>query len=309
MNFRQMEYVVAIYREGSLRKAAGKLYISQPALSQQLQKVEEEIGAPIFDRSTTPMQPTYVGRHYLEVLEKILFEQQQAMDWIHDLSEYKKGKITFGISGVRSIQFLPLIMPEFHRLYPNIETGLHEEPALALPPLLEKGELDFSLMVAHTDCSHLAFLPLIREKVLLAVPPLSPADAICKEAMAQRGSVDIGLLKDQPFVLLKQGFRLRRIAQQLFEENRISPPILTSTANVELSHKLSGAGYGVSFVGEIAATLSDLSMKPNYYPLDYANCSWTLGIAYHPDKYITRAMSAFFDVTRSQLSAFPFAIR
>ncbi|MDO4268894.1 MAG: LysR family transcriptional regulator [Eubacteriales bacterium] len=309
MNFRQLEYIMTIYREGSMRKAAAKLYISQPALSQQLQKVEDELGAAIFDRTTTPMRPTYTGMHYLKTIERILFEQKQAMDWIHDLSEYKCGKVSFGISGIRSVQFLPLILPEFHRRYPGIEIELHEAPALALPDLIEKGEIDFSLMAASTDYETLAFFPLLRERVLLAVPPDSEADRICKKMMAHNRAIDIRLLNTQTFILLKHGYRLRRIADRIFEENHISPPVLTYSGNVELTHKLSGAGCGISFVGEIAAALDTLPARPNYYPLPYGDCAWTLGIACHPDKYVTKAMEAFFQVVREQLSSYPFAIR
>ena len=64
MNFRQLEYVITIYREGTLTKAAEKLFISQPALTQQLQKLEKEIGTQLFDRTTTPLTPTYAGKYH-----------------------------------------------------------------------------------------------------------------------------------------------------------------------------------------------------------------------------------------------------
>lgn len=309
MNFRQLEYILSIYREGSVRKAAARLFISQPALSQQLQKAEEELGMPIFDRSTNPMQPTHAGRYYLETIEKILFEQQQAMDRIHDLSQYKLGKISFGIAPVRSLQFLPLILPAFKEQYPHIQVELHEGPALSLPALMEKGEIDFSLMIARSDCLSFTFLPLVEEQVLLAVPPKSHADQLCRHAMEQWGHIDMKALKDEPFILLRHGHRLRQIAGRIFESHKISPPVILKTTDVQLSHKLSGAGYGLSFVGEIAARLSDLAEKPHYYPLSEPDCSWILGIAYHPNKYVTKAMSAFFEVTRQQLTSYPLHVR
>lgn len=308
MNFRQLEYVLTIYREGSVRKAAAKLFISQPALSQQLQKVEEELGTPIFDRSTTPIRPTHAGRYYLDTIERILFEQQQAMNRIHDLSQYKLGKISFGIALVRSCQFLPIILPAFQKQYSHIQVELHEGPALSLPVLMERGEIDFSLMIAQADCPGFTFLPLVKEHVLLAVPPDSHADQICHQSMEQNGYIDMKLLKDEPFILLKHGYRLHLIAGQIFENYKISPPVILKTIDVQLSHKLSGAGYGLSFVGEIAARLSDLPVKPHYYPLSEPGCSWVLGIAYHPNKYVTKAMKAFFEVARQQLASYPLHI-
>ena len=114
MNFRQLEYVITIYREGTLTKAAEKLFISQPALTQQLQKLEKEIGTQLFDRTTTPLTPTYAGKYYLDIMEKILYENQQALSWLEDIDSLNRGKIVLGISDIRSLQFLPVLLPVQH---------------------------------------------------------------------------------------------------------------------------------------------------------------------------------------------------
>lgn len=294
MNFRQLEYVIAIYQEGSMTKAASKLYISQPALSQQLQKLEQEVGIQIFDRNTTPLRPTYAGKHYLEVIQKILFDHQQAIDWLDDIHSLNKGKITFGISDIRSTQFLPVLLPGFRQKYPHIEIEIIEAPALALPDMISKGTIDFALMIARSDMDNLVFLPVMTEEVLLAVPKQAPINEQCRQSVAEHGYVDFRLLKNEPFIMLKRGYRLYNIAHDLFRKADIMPPVVLSTGNLVLAHQMVIAGYGLTLIGSISASLTYTPARPCYYPVCGDNCVWDLGIVYHPEKYVSKAMEAFF---------------
>lgn len=305
MNLKQFEYVLTIYQEGNLTRAAAKLYITQPALSQQLSKLETEIGAPLFDRSTTPMKPTYVGQHYLNTIQKILFEHEQSLRWIEDLSLYKSGKLTIGMPIVRSLQFLPILLPEFKKRYPNIEITLIEAPALSLPLMVEKGEIDFAFIIAEADQTGLTFLPLMTEQTFLAVPAEFSVNQELKDSMKKLGTIDIRCCAHEPFILLKRGHRLHAIANRIFQEAEISPPVLLKTENVILSHQLTASGYGLSYVGEIAMHLANFDVPPQYYPLTGPNTVWKLGIAYHPNKYVTKAMEAFFVFTREMINDLP----
>lgn len=294
MNFRQLEYVLAIYREGSLTKAAEKLYISQPALSQQLQKLESEIGTVLFDRTATPLRPTYAGQHYLDTIQKIVYENQQELKWLEDVNTGNKGKIVLGISTIRSIQFLPVLLPSFRRKYPGIDIEIREAPALSMPDMIKKGEIDFALMIARTDHTDLSFIPVVTEKVVLAVPRDFPVNQSCLDSVNRQGSVDFPLLGEQPFIVLRKGYRLNSIAYGLFSQAGIMPPVVLKTGDVNLAHHMAAAGYGLTLIGEIAASLTKVSPLPCYYPVEGPNCTWELGIAYHPEKYITKAMQAFF---------------
>ncbi|MCD8083397.1 MAG: LysR family transcriptional regulator [Clostridiales bacterium] len=302
MNFKQLEYVLSIYREGSLSRAAEKLYISQPALTQQLKKLEKEIGAPLFDRSTTPLKPTYAGQHYLEIIEKMLYENDQALKWLEDIHVLNQGHILLGIPPIRSIQFLPVLLPSFHEKYPNIKVEIKEAPALALAEMVMKGEIDFALMIVHTDNHKMIFRPILKEHVMLALPPDSPLNECCRDSIEKNGFLDLSILKDEPFILLKKGHRLRKIAYDLFEQNHMMPSIILETENIDLAHHMVAAGYGATLLGEIAAVLNTFSPCPCYYPVKGENCEWELGIAWHPDKYISKAMLAFFDHVTAVLS-------
>lgn len=307
MTLKQMEYIVAIYREGGIHRAAEKLFISQPALSQQLQRVEEEIGTCIFNRSTSPLRPTYAGQHYLDIAEHILYEHQQALIWIDECNHSLHGKLSIGISPARSIQFLPDILPGFRKEYPNIKIEIHEMPMFSFHSMMTSGEIDFALMIAETFASNLTFLPLIRERFFLAVPPQSRANDICCQSMREQGEIQFELLADEAFILLRQGGHLRKIAQDLFNRKKICPNIILETVNADLAYALCGAGYGLTFVSEMCAFSSNANPNPVCYSIDHELKPWILGIAYHPEHYMTSAMATFISYTQKKMSSYPFS--
>lgn len=308
MNFRQLEYITEIYREGGVRKAAEKLFITQPALSQQLQKTEEELGIRLFERGTNPLKPTYAGEYYLKVAQRILYEQEQARIWIDEMKQLMHGSLSIGISQARSTQFLPLLLPEFKKRYPEIRISLYEEPMFKFRGLLSSGEIDFGLMASEPFAEGLAFLPMVRERFLLAVPSGSRADKVCKERVANGKNVLLSDMKQEPFILLHHGGYLRKMVEEVFVKNSMKPEIVLESVNTGLCLSMCGAGYGVTIVSELSAMVSNANPSPSYYSLDHEFSPWRLGIVYHPDHYQTGAMGAFIEFTKEKIAEFPFAL-
>lgn len=97
MNFKILEYIVAIAETGNVTKAAERLFISQSGLNQQLIKLETELGTPLFHRSKKEMRPTHAGRIYIENARRILKMAQNCVSQINDLSDNPRGTISFGL--------------------------------------------------------------------------------------------------------------------------------------------------------------------------------------------------------------------
>ena len=306
MNFRQLEYIQRIAKEGSISKVAAKLYISQSALSQQLLKLEEEIGAPIFERGINPLRPTHLGEQYLEYVEKILFEYEQANRLLEDLEHSKKNRLTIGIPMNRSNQILPHFIPSFLRDYPNIELIFHEHPSFRLDEMLLAGEIDFSMMISASEAPQLTFLPLIRDEIYLACQSGCPLD----QKLQKTGRLeDPGELEKENFILMKKGYRLHNEALRLFEASDIHPNIILETGNVDLSRRLASMGTGACLVSRLAHELNPMVPEPSCYSIGKDGLFWTLGVCYHKGKYISWAMKLFFDRMRECLKEhFPDAV-
>ena len=298
MNFRQLEYIQRIAKEGSISKAAAKLYISQSALSQQLLKLEDEIGAPLFERGLNPLRPTHLGEQYLVYVEKILFDYEQANRLLEDLEHNKKSRLTIGIPTNRSTQVLPYFIPAFVRDYPNIELNFRDHPSWRLDEMLLEGGIDFSIMISASEAPQITFLPLIRDEILLACQAGSPLDLRLKE---EGQLTDPSMMEGENFIIMKKGYRLHNEAVRLFESSGVQPKVVLATGNVDLSRRLAAMGTGACLVSRLAHTLNPLDPELSCHSIGKAGLFWTLGINYHKEKYISWAMRLFFDRLRNCL--------
>lgn len=296
MNFRQLEYIQAIQKEGSISGAAKKLFISQSALSQQLIKLEEEIGAPLFERGISPLRPTYLGEQYLAYVRRILFEYEEANRLLQDLENSKKGRLVVGIPPNRSMQILPSLLPKFIAQYPDIELIFREYKSFELDEMILQGDIDFSIMVSPSQSPMISFTPLLKEEIFLAVPENSPL-----HQKFQNRPMDFNCCKDASFILMKKGHRLHSLAKELFEAYGFEPHVLMETGNVDLARKIVAEGTGVCFTSQMAAILNPLHHPPIYYSIGEKGIFWDLGICYHKDKYITWAMSLFFQYVKKEI--------
>lgn len=121
-----MKYVYAVYQERSFSKAAKKLFISQPALSNMVKKAEKEIGAPLFDRSTIPLTVTKEGAYYIKSIEEILFIQRNIKSYFEDLGSLKTGTLSLGGSSFFCSFVFPDLIGRFREKYPDVKIDLLE---------------------------------------------------------------------------------------------------------------------------------------------------------------------------------------
>lgn len=301
VTFQQLRYILTIYEEGSISKAAQKLFISQPALSHHLIKLETELGIRIFDRTSTPLTATYVGMKYIEFIQKVLFEESQINEIIEDVSDMKIGKLTIGIPVNRSLQILPRVLPGFTEKYPGIQLQVKEFRSAVLETMILNNEIDLACMVPESPSPLVKFIPLREENVLLAVPLNNPVNEIL------RGSPSANpiLFQNYPFILIKEGHRLRYISDEVFEQHHMQPRCILETSNMDLAIRLSASGLGISFITNLAAAFFESGKKPVYYELSPRPVHYKLGVQYHVNKHISEAMKLFIEWVKEELKQFP----
>ena len=131
--FSGMNYVYEVYKEQSFSKAAENLYISQPALSSMIKKIETKIGMPLFDRSTSPIQQTESGKKYIKTAEKIKDLENEFAYYVGNLQELKTGRLSVGGTYLFSSFIFPPIIDKFRRAYPHVKLNLFEGHTPLLP--------------------------------------------------------------------------------------------------------------------------------------------------------------------------------
>ena len=132
MEIRHFHYIRTIYEMGSISRAAEKLYISQPSLSQLLKSVEKKVGAPLFDRSLKPLRPTTIGQKYLETAQQIMELDTEFRRYVEDELGCAQGNLVVGSSPFRSTYFLAAFLPKFQAEYPGIRLHLAEHTSKRL---------------------------------------------------------------------------------------------------------------------------------------------------------------------------------
>ncbi|MDF2564927.1 MAG: transcriptional regulator, LysR family [Massilibacillus sp.] len=304
MEYRQLKYVLKVAEEKSFSLAAKKLYISQPSLSQLILKLEEKIGAALFDRSCTPLQLTYIGKLYVEMAQQILDLSDQFIKKVDDAANLRRGRLTIGSSPFRNTYLLSQIIPIFTQKFLGIELILREDTTLNLEDLAREGLTDFSLSLLPINLNVFDYEELFQEELLLALPPQHPLCLKFKREPGDYSNLPAIKIKDvaqTPFILMDQGQKLHKTLFDLCTQAKFNPHILLETQSMDAAQALVGAGMGAALLPDtlVRATIST-SKSPCYFSLDPAPHR-TVIIIYRKGRYLSHPAQAFIRLLREFL--------
>lgn len=299
------DYVYEVYKERSFTLAAKKLFVSQPALSASIKKIEKELGAELFDRRTTPLTLTEAGKAYIEAAEQIYDAEENLRNRINDINELRTGTITIGGSNYIASCVLPEIISTFSASHPGITINLAEDNSTDLKERALAGSID---VVIDYDFAEESFtsLPLKEERLYLSA---SRNSAVAKElrefslshADIKRGNaesvpaINLKALENEKFILLKKGNDMAMHAHSMFKEAGISPKAFLELDQLMTSYALSRRGLGLAFVPDnlVAASPSDDAV---FFRISSRYASRTLCIAYKKNRYVSKCLARFIEV-------------
>jgi len=170
MTIQQLRYIVTLEKERHFARAAEKCLVTQPGLTIQLKKLEEEIGIKIFDRSKIPLEPTPLGFEIVEKAKKILREVNTVRDFIIEQKNILTGKVRLGVVSTLSPYLIPLCLMEFQKKLPEVQFIISEDSTVGLMNTLDTGELDVALMATPTGNSNLREFPIFNEPFMAYLP-------------------------------------------------------------------------------------------------------------------------------------------
>ncbi len=307
--FKKLDYVYTLYKEKSFTRAAEKLFISQPSLSAAIKNIEEEIGAPLFERRGVGVRPTEIGEEYIAAAQRIMNIKEEFLNRVNDIYSLNAGHITVGGTNYLSSYVLPKIITRFSELYPNVEVSLVEANSRTLGELIKKEEIDIVIDSFDETLVDYEGYPLANERILLCVPSdfkinigleeyaISP-DSVYNgdfEALSKK-PVPIEIFKDESFILLKSGNDMLSRAQFIFEKGGIVPKVSFSVDQLNISYFLAESGIGLCFATDTLFRFGKFRNKVTLYNIGDGHSSRTLYVAYKKNKYCTKAMSRFIDV-------------
>jgi DNA-binding transcriptional LysR family regulator len=252
MDLRQLEIIRAIAETGSFTAAGEKLHVSQSAISRQILILEDELGEPVFHRIGRRIRITAAGESLLQLSHRVFRDLQDTVSAISDTREALRGSI--GLVGGMTVclYVFPRLLAEVRRIHPSLDMRVTVGSTQRSIEMLRTGAGDLGLLTLPIEASDLVSVPLLQEELLLVTYPSHPL-------AAQKQIVPADLEK-QPFVLFETGSITRRIVEEFFGRERISPPVIMETENVEIIKAMVRSGLGISIIPWQAAA-ADVSTR------------------------------------------------
>lgn len=297
MNLHQLEYVLAVAEEKSISKAAKKLYISQPSLSQYIMRLEDDLGVKLFDRTTASLTLTFAGQKYIETAKKILNLNNQLQRELSDIACSKKGHLSIGVPTQTGRHILPLILPKFHRAFPEIELSIEENVTSKLEEMLIEGNIDIAILSLPIEKKQITYERISSERIFLVAPKNHPISDL---KLLKNKRINLNCLKNENFILPKRGQRMRLIVDDIFEKAKFKPKILFEMENLDTAHRIAAAGMGFTFVPENVIWLFSSDKYSNYFWVNGKKFVFT--ISYRRNEYIPKSTQEFINMAKETLT-------
>lgn len=306
-----------MYQEQSFSKAAQKLYISQPSLSATIKKIEKKVGAPLFERNTTPIQLTRCGEEYIKCAKEIMDIENGFTNFVSNIDQLKAGMLSVGGSNLFTSYVLLPIIAKFKETYPAVDIRLVEANTSLLENHLQSGYLDLIIETYPFNPQLFARDEYCAESLLLAVPKrfeindryteyqLTAEDIRQdRHILPETPCVPLVQFKNEPFLFLRHGNDTRIRAEKICKKHGFSPKIVLYLDQQITCYHVSCYGMGISFISDTLIKHVKDDANIIYYRVDGPNevCR-SIYFYYKQGKYITRAMEEFIRIAREDRKA------
>ena len=287
MEMHQLRYVVAVARTGNFSRAAEQCHVAQPSLSQQIQKLEDELGERLFDRMKREVRLTAHGENFLRRAVRILEEVDAAKREAADAQSLLRGTLTIGVLPTIAPYLLPDVLVSFSEKFPGVETVVHEDTTAQLLKQLLAYEIDVALASRPINDTRLEVRDLFREELKLALPP--------GHSLTRKRTIRVADLRDEQLIVMKAGHCLGDQVVGFCEQRGFKPRVSFRGAQLETIQALVCSGVGISLIPAMAAR-GDREDSPEYRSLTKPHPERSIVAVWPRQRPPTRAASEFLKI-------------
>ena len=285
MDLLQLRYFQTVARHQHVSRAAEELHVAQPALSRVMARLEAELGVPLFDRRGRRVVLNRFGAAFLNRVTRALGELRQARQELDDATGLTRGSVAVA---AETLRILTGLAAEFLAEHPEVSLRLNQCSTPTMADQLRAGEIDLCLASQPLEAPSLRTKELLREDVLLAVPPA--------HRLARRKQVSIEDLAGEPFVTPRPGYWQRTLADNMFARAVMTLTVACEGDELAAIRGLISAGVGV---GLLPAVARQVAAHPPvaWLHLKAPECQRTLSVVWRQDTYLSAAARRFLDFT------------
>lgn len=288
MEFRKIQMFVEVVRQRGFSRAAEVLFAAQSTVSKAVRQLENEVGAPLLDRSVRGVVPTDAGEVVYRRGLQLLAEHGDMLRELDELRGLTRGTLLLGLPQIGASALFAPVFTEYRKRFPGVEIRLVERGSGQLEDILRAGGVDLAVSLLPVP-EDFEWLPVRREPLVALLPPGHPQSA--------RASMTLDRLRDVPFILFEDGFALNRIILGACRRRGFEPSVITKSSQIGFICKLAEAGLGVAFLPRLVAE-QRCGPGVRLIHLDEPDTEWDMAVIWRRGGYLSGAARVWLDVVR-----------
>jgi DNA-binding transcriptional LysR family regulator len=303
LEFKDIEYAFAIAKYRHITKAAESLYITQPTLSTYLKNMENRLGVELFKREGNKIDLSYEGEIFIENGLKILQQRDDLLNRLSESIESERGRLKLSIPLVRGSYLIPLILPVFHKKFPNVDIVLSEGHSTTIEKDVNNGVSDLVIFNKPFRKLSLQYETIHKEEMLLVMNKDNP---LAKNGIQLEGLrypwMDIQLCKNEPFIIHFPNQHTGQIERHLFKEANFNPKIILETRNFEASTRLASLNYGLTLISEGHVKYISCEQTPLFFSIGNPTTIMDVIAAYANKESLSKYAREFIEISKECLA-------
>lgn len=284
MDFDQLVTFVAVAELGNFSRAAEKVLRTQPAISAQIRKLEEENNARLFDRTKKSVTLTPAGERFLDYARQLLALRNEALQVVADAGTDVRGVLSIGANETTFLYVLPELLSRYHAQYPDVRISVYRNFSHKVLQKVEDNVAELGVITMPVRSSSVVVVPIFRDPLVWIASSENP--------LATQDSVSLTELAHQDLILHKMG-SLRRLMEKYLRPYRPQLKVTMELTSAEMVKKFVGAGLGVSLICEAFVQEEVREKKLSILRTDAETVYRELGLVYRDSRSLSRAANAF----------------
>ena len=249
MTLSQLEYIVAVETYGNFSEAANHCFVTQPTLSMQIQKLEDELGVLIFDRSKHPVTATEIGEKIIRQAKIILLDKNELQNVVENETGDYSGRLRIGVIPTVSPYLLPMVLKSFTEKYPAVELLINEALTAEIVSSLNKDKVDVGILALPLNHPGIIEETLYHEPFIAYIPKT--------HKLYKKGSITIDDIDVEELLLLEEGHCFRDQALKICKSSERelcnkSSKVLFESGNLDTLKKLVENNFGITLLPYLA---------------------------------------------------------
>lgn len=288
MDFYQLTYFKKVAESGSISRAAEKLLLTQPAVSKQIKKLENELGERLFDRIGKKVFLTHAGEKLYTHADNILRSVAAAKTAVRDLSEDCSGELIIGASDHISIHRLPSVLKSYITSFPKVDLKLRCHRSEAIHEMVARNQVDLGIITLPKPEPTMIIKTIWKDTMSLVFVKNHPLRSL--QRVKLKDTLDYGM------ILTETGTETRSYFDAAFAEKGLRPHVSMEVAYIETIKALVRAGLGISILPDKAVESEVKSGELVKTTIIDAKFSRNLGVIYLKDKFLSRPVQEFLNI-------------